>query len=217
MTQPSTVMIADDHPIFQQGLKQVIEKDPSLKLIAMANDGEEAWRFIQTLKPDIAILDIHMPRTSGLEVARKAAQHRLPVKMILLTMYEEEELFNEALNVGALAYVLKESAVSDLLQAIRCAIAGKHFVSPAAANFLINRRRQTEKLQAQVPGLQKLTPSERQILRLIADDRTSKEIAEELGISVRTVDTHRQNISLKLDLHGSHSLLKFAYDHKSEL
>ena len=195
----------------------MIEKDPNLKLIAVAADGDEAWRFLESLKPDIAILDIHMPRRSGLDVARLAAQHRLPVKIILLTMYEEEELFNEALNVGVLAYVLKESAVSDLLKAVHCAIDGKNFVSPAVANFLINRRRQSERLQTEKPGLQRLTATERQILRLIAEDRTSKEIADDLEISVRTVDTHRQNISIKLDLHGSHSLLKFAYDHKTEL
>jgi len=217
MNRLCTVMIADDHPIFQGGLRQVIEKDPSLKLVAAAGDGEEAWRFLESLKPDVAILDIHMPRRSGLEVARLASKHRLPSKIILLTMYEEEELFNEALDLGVLAYVLKESAARDLLKAVHCAIEGSHFVSPAVANFLIKRRSQAERLQEEKPGLQRLTATERQILRRVAQDRTSKEIADEMGISVRTVDTHRQNISLKLDLHGSHSLLKFAYDHKAEL
>jgi DNA-binding NarL/FixJ family response regulator len=210
-------MIADDHPIFQQGLRQVIEKDRGLKLIAEAADGLEAWRCIETLKPDIAILDIHMPRMSGLEVTRKAYQRESQVKIILLTMYEEEELFNEAMNLGAMAYVLKESAVSDLLQAVHSVIAGKQFVSPAVSRFIINRGRQAQRLRDEKPGLQRLTLTERQILKLVAEDRTSKEIADQLQISVRTVDTHRQNISLKLNLKGSHSLLKFAYDHKSEL
>lgn len=217
MSRPITVLIADDHPIFRQGLRQVVEGDPGLSLVAEAVDGKEAWHFIETLAPDIAILDIHMPHLSGLQVARKAAEVGLPVKVILLTMYEEEELFNEAMNMGALAYLLKESAVGDLLHAIHRVAEGNHFVSPAIAHFLIEHRQRERRLQNEKPGLQRLTPMERQILRLIADDRTSKEIADDLGISVRTVDTHRQNISLKLDLQGSHSLLKFAYSHKAVL
>jgi DNA-binding NarL/FixJ family response regulator len=135
----ATIVTADDHFIFQKWLRGLIEKDGKLKLVGEAVDGREAWRFIQALKPDIAILDINMPHLSGLDLARRAAKDRLPVKIILLTMFEEQELFNEAIEAGAMAYVLKESALTDLLEAIRCVIAGKFFVTPSIERFIQGR------------------------------------------------------------------------------
>ena len=165
----------------------------------------------------MAILDIHMPRLSGLQVTRSLWERQSPVKIILLTMHEDEDLFNEAMNLGVSAYVLKENAAGDLLNAMRCVANGKTFVSPSMAGLLLRRSQQSADLRREKAGLELLTATERRVLKLIAEDKTTKEIATTLGISARTVDTHRQNISHKLHLSGSHSLLKFAYDNKSKL
>jgi DNA-binding NarL/FixJ family response regulator len=217
MNSKTTLLIADDHPIFRSGLRETITADPSFEIVGEAGDGARALQLIETLRPDVAILDIHMPQRNGLDVARVAWERELPTKLIMLTMYDDEDLFNEAMNLGVAGYVLKESAVSDLLDAVRCVMGGRPFISPVIAGFLLNRRTEAELLRQQKPGLQQLTPTERRVLKLIAEDRTSKEIGEVLQISFRTVESHRQNICHKLDLTGSHSLLKFAYDHKSQL
>ena len=217
MIAPLKILIADDHPIFRRGLCDVIQTDADLHLVGQAAHGEEALRLVDELQPDIAIFDVHMPKLTGLQAARKLIEQQSPVKIVLLTMHEDEDLLNEALNLGIQAYVLKESAVEDLINAIRSVADGKPFISASLSGMLLRRRAQNESLRREKPGLDTLTPTERRILRLIAEDKTSKEIAEVLGCAVRTVDTHRQNMSAKLDLSGSHSLLKFAYDNKSRL
>jgi DNA-binding NarL/FixJ family response regulator len=214
---PTKILIADDHPIFRKGLCEVIAEDRSLQVVQETGDGAEALRLIQELRPALAILDIHMPKLSGLQVIRALWERQFPVKVILLTMHEDEDLFNEAINLGVAAYVLKENAAGDLLSAIRCVVDGKTFVSPSLAGLLLRRGEQSAALRREKAGFELLTPTERRILKLIAEDKTTKEIAEALEISSRTVDTHRQNISHKLNLSGSHSLLKFAYDNKSKL
>ncbi len=216
-SRATTVLIADDHPIFRRGLCEIIASDPSLRLLGEAVDGEQAWRSLQELKPAVAVLDVHMPKYNGIQVARRVAQQRLPVQLIILTMDREEALLDEALNLGVNGYLLKESAVTDLLQAVHSVARGQCYISPALSGVLVRRNAAREELRQEKLGLASLTPSERQILKLIAEDRTSKEIAELVGCSVRTVDTHRQNISRKLELSGSHSLLRFAFDHKAQL
>ena len=126
-------------------------------------------------------------------------------------------MLDEALAIGIPAYVLKENAVEDLVNAIRSVVAGRRFISASLSDLLVQRRAAQDKLRTQKPGLESLTPTEYSILKLIAQDRTSKEIADQLGCALRTVETHRQNISTKLGLSGSHSLLKFAYDNKGKL
>jgi DNA-binding NarL/FixJ family response regulator len=158
-----------------------------------------------------------MPKLSGLQAARKLIEKKSVVKLVLLTMHEDEDLLNEALNLGIHAYVLKENAVEDLLSAVRSVAESKTFVSASLSGVLLRRRVQADALRRERPGLDSLTPTERRILKLIADDKTSKEIAGVLSCAIRTVETHRQNISQKLGLSGSHSLLKFAYDNKSSL
>jgi DNA-binding NarL/FixJ family response regulator len=212
-----TVLIADDHPIFRRGLCDIISADASLRLVGEAADGELAWQLIQKLQPAVAVLDIHMPKRSGIQLGQLVLRQRLPVALVILTMDAEEALLNEALNLGIKGYLLKETAVTDLLQAIHKVAVGGCYLSPALSGALLRRNVDREALQEQKLGLAALTPTERQILRLVAEDRTSKEIAELLKCSVRTVETHRQNISHKLELSGSHSLLRFAFDHKAQL
>ncbi len=211
------VLIADDHPIFRRGLCEIIGGDPHLRLAGEAADGEEAWRLLQERNPAVAVLDIHMPRRTGIQLGRLRLEHRLPVELIMLTMDGEEGLLNEALNLGIKGYLLKESAVTDLLEAIHRVARGETFISPTLAGALLRRSARREALREQKSGLERLSPAERQILKMITADRTSKEIAAILRCSVRTVETHRQNISHKLELHGSHSLLRFAFDHRGEL
>lgn len=217
MKSPIKILIADDHPIFRKGLCEVIAEDPALRVVKETGEGAEALRLIQELRPAMAILDIHMPKLSGLQVIRALWERQSLVKIILLTMHEDEDLFNEAMNLGVSAYVLKENAAGDLLKAIRCVADGKTFISPSMAGLLLRRSQQSAALRQEKAGLDLLTATEGRVLKLIAEDKTTKEIAQALGISARTVDTHRQNISHKLHLSGSHSLLKFAYDNKSKL
>ena len=217
MSKILRILIADDHPIFRRGLCDVIETAAGLQLVGQAGDGESALHLVEELHPDIVIFDVHMPRLTGLQAARKLIEKKSATGIILLTMHEDEDLLNEALQLGIHAYVLKENAVEELIQAVRTVADGKTFISATLTGMLLRRRERNEALRSEKPGLDSLTPSERRILRLIADDKTSKEIADVLGCAVRTVETHRQNVSIKLGLSGSHSLLKFAYDKKASL
>jgi DNA-binding NarL/FixJ family response regulator len=210
-------MIVDDHPLFRNGLRQVIQNDARFELAGEAADGAAAWKAIQEKKPNVAILDINLPGLTGLEVARKIHEQKLRTRVIILTMLKEEDLINQALDFGVNGFVLKENAVEDIVSAIVTAAAGGHYLSPAVSGYLVRRRSRAEALAAHKPGLDDLTKAERRILNLIAAKKTSREIAAELFISTRTVEAHRANISSKLDLHGSHSLLQFALEHRSSL
>jgi DNA-binding NarL/FixJ family response regulator len=211
------IVIADDHPIFRKGLRSVIETDPRLKIVAEAEDGEVALEQIQTLQPDIAILDMEMPIKSGFEVIQAIKEKKLPVAVIFLTMHKDERFFNAALDRGAKGYVLKDSAATDIIAGIKAVAAGQNFITPQLSTYLLNRHARATSLINEKPGLNDLTPTEQQVLRSIAANQTSREIAADLFISVHTVEKHRANICDKLGLHGSHALLNFALDHKSEL
>ena len=150
-------------------------------------------------------------------VARAVRQQNLGVEIVFLTIHREEELFQAALDLGAKGYVLKDSAVTDIVAAIKSVAAGQHYISPQLSSYLLKRSKSVAELNARKPGLEDLTPTERRILKLIAQDKSSKEIAAELFISHRTVETHRTNISRKLELHGNLALVKFALEFKARL
>jgi DNA-binding NarL/FixJ family response regulator len=198
-------------------LCEVLSDDPAIKLVAEVADGLTAWQKIREFKPQAAVLDLDMPQMNGLQVAKKISEFRLPVAVVMLTMHKEEMLFNEAMNAGIQGFILKENAASDLLGCIHAVVGGESYISPSLSSFLLNRKAGAQKLMEERPELEKLTAAERRILKLIAEDFTSKEIAERLGISPHTVENHRAKICERLNLRGSHSLLKFAYDHKSRL
>lgn len=212
-----SVLIADDHPIFRTGLREVLSEDAGIKLVAETADGQTALQRIRELKPQVAVLDMDMPGMNGLQIARKVLDLKLPVALVILTLYKEERVFNEAINAGVLGYVLKENAANDLLNCVHAVARGEAFISPSLSSLLLNRGARAKKFLEEKPGLESLTPAERRILKLIAEDLTSKEIGERLGISIHTVENHRANISEKLDLSGSHSLLKFAFANKDRL
>jgi two-component system, NarL family, response regulator DegU len=216
MSDEITVLIADDHPIFRKGLREVITAEPSLKLVAEVEDGARALHAIHAQLPQVAVLDVDMPHKDGITVARAIKEERLPVAIVLLTMHRNERFFNAALDMGVQGYVLKDSAVSEIVSAIHAVSTGHRFVTPLLTDYLLNRRQ----LQAQSEannGLSILTDAEHRVLKLISQYKTSQEIADELFISIRTVDRHRANMVNKLDLKGAHALLHFALEHKAEL
>ncbi len=210
-----SLILADDHPFLRKGLRDFIESDPTFRVLAEAGDGEDALSLIRTMKPDIAVLDIDMPKMNGLEVATAVAREQLSTELIILTMHDKENMLNRALDLGVKGYLLKDSVVTEIRQALKNITEGKHYIAPALSGFLV--RRSVDTAPDSRIGITLLTPMERRVLRLIAESRTTKEIADELVISNRTVDTHRANICNKLDLHGPGSLLRFALENKQAL
>ncbi len=211
------VLIADDHPIFREGLVRIIERDKSFTIVAQCGDGGEALALIRELQPEIAILDISMPTMSGLDIARSAQQEGLSVEIVILTMYKDDKYFNAAMDIGVKGYVLKDSIATELLESLRALSSGKYYISPVISELLIDRKTRLQSLAKAMPSLNELTPSERNILKLLAENKTSKEIANELFISVRTVENHRTHICNKLGIKGHNKLLQFAIEHRSAL
>jgi DNA-binding NarL/FixJ family response regulator len=211
------IVIADDHPVFRHGLRQLIEIEQGLKVIGEASDGQVALRLIQELRPNVAVLDVNMPHLKGFDVAREIQRQQLPVGIIFLTMHDDESMFNEALNLGAKGYLLKDSASGDIVSSIRTVAAGQHYISPTISSYLMNRATRRAAFGEQTPSLKDLTPTELRILKLIAQNESSKTIAEQLFISYRTVENHRYSICQKLGMHGNNALVRFALEHRSEL
>ena len=217
MDTKTRVLIADDHPVLRRGLAHVIDADPAFQIVAEADDGEIALSQLESLGPSIAILDIDMPRMDGLAAAREIRRRKLPVDIMFLTIHADEDCFNAAMDLGARSYILKESAVAEILRGLRAMAAGEYFVSSSLMAHLVNRRSREQSLSNEFPGLGQLTPAERRVLRGIADGKSSKEIGAQLFINFRTVENHRASICQKLGLHGPHSLFKFALQNRTVL
>lgn len=217
MTKEISVLIADDHPIFRRGLRMVIESDPVLKVLAEADDGASALANIEQLQPDVAVLDMDMPAPDGLAVARRVREQGWPVAVIFLTMHKDEAAFNAALDAGVRGFVVKDGAANEIVGCIKSVATGQSFFSAMLSGHLLARRDRADNFARQTPSINDLTASELRILRLIAEAKSNKEIAETLFISVRTVEHHRSNICSKLGLNGKNALLTFALTHKSEL
>lgn len=215
MKHEVTVLVVDDHPLLRHGLRDFIGRNSRFKIIGEASDGEEALRQIVHLNPKIIILDIDMPHLNGLETIKAIRTLPNTVKIIILTMYKEEDMFNAAMDLGAKAYVLKENAANDVVAALEKVENGETFVSASMREAGKRRGDRVRELLLSKPQIEALTPAERRILKLVGEDYTSKEIADLLNLSVRTVDNHRQHICNKLKLHGTHSLLKFAFDNSA--
>lgn len=212
------VLIVDDHPIFRQGLRQLIDAEPDLKVVGEAGDLAAARGLLASLAPQVAVVDLNLPDGSGLDLVRVARANQPPIACLVLTMHREESTFDGAMDRGAAGYVLKENASSDVLLGIRAVADGGIYLSPSIAGFLASRRdRAAAANQPPAGPIGTLTPTERRVLRLIGANRTSKEIAHELCISPRTVDTHRAHICEKLGLHGAQALLRFALEKREQL
>lgn len=209
----TTILIADDHAVVRQGLRSTLEREKDFVVLDEAENGQSALRLIEKLQPQIAILDVDMPEMNGFDVLCAARQKNFPTEIIFLTVHREGDLLEEAVRLGAKGFVLKDSAIADISASVRAVVKGEFFTSPAMTSYLVSRslRPKTD------ANLDRLTPTERKVLKLLADYKTNKEIASEMFVSPRTVETHRANISLKLNLHGSHALMKFALSVQDKL
>lgn len=214
MSDKIKIIVVDDHPLMRKGLKTVLESEDRFEVIAQASNGIEACKILRNSTADIITLDVEMPEMSGIEVARKIIEENIETKIVFLTMYKDEDMFNEAMDIGASGYVLKENAVDDIVDCIKEVSKGSYYISPLISKYLINHQKKMQSLSDNSPSINDLTKTERNILRMVAQNKTSKEIAEELFISSKTVENHRTNISRKLNLSGSHSLIKFALANK---
>lgn len=182
------IVIAEDHPFFRDGLRQALEQDEAMEVVAETSDGRTALASIRSLRPDIAILDIGLPELDGCNLARIIREEKLPVELIFLTISDDPEIFEEALELEVKGYLLKDCTSDEILKCVRAVSAGQNFASPAMTTYLVGRTRRIERFSREVPGLQRLTRQERAILQRIAQGRTSKEIAVELHIAPKTVD-----------------------------
>ena len=213
MTEKIKLIIADDHHIFRKGILSIATEEGNIEILGEAANGKEALKMILEKHPDIAILDIDMPHLSGLDVARKVKELKLKTKIVILTIHKDKEYFDEALELDIKAYVLKESIANDLIDCIRRVAAGEYYISSSISGYLMEKNKTSPKQT----GIEKLTPAEKEILKLIAQNKTSAQIADELFRSVRTIENHRNNICIKLELSGPNALLLFAYDNRKKL
>ncbi len=204
------LLIADDHAVIRAGLRLVLERQKDFVVLDEAADGREAVAKAQNLKPDVVVLDLAMPNLNGMEATRQICSGVPNVEVVVLSMHSDEEYVLRSLKAGAKAYVLKESAESDLIAAIRAVHLGKSFFSPAVSRMLVEdyvRQLQDRDIQ---DSYELLTPREREILQLVAEGKSNKDVANILNLSVYTVETHRSNMMEKLNLHTVPELILYA-------
>jgi DNA-binding NarL/FixJ family response regulator len=207
MTVPlkTKILLADDHPMVRRGLRMVLDAEPDLEVVAEAGDGAEAVRLALSAEPDLAVLDVAMPNMTGLQAAAELHRRRPELRTLMLSMYDSEQYFFEALKAGASGYVLKSAADRDLVEACRAAMRGEPFLYPAAVTALIR-----DYLARGDDPSDPLTPRELEIVKLVAEGRTSEEIAEALVISKKTVEHHRSHILEKLGMRDRVDLTRYA-------
>jgi DNA-binding NarL/FixJ family response regulator len=215
MSEKIRVILADDHPVVRRGLKATVEDDEQIIVIAEAGDGKEALSKIQSLKPDVAVLDIDMPLLNGLGVARELANLTLETRIVFMTLHADEDLMRSAMEAGGKGYLLKGSETEEVCAAIRAVYAGRTYIGSTMAAMLLNQK--SESGSDTGLKLKMLTQTEKKILRLIADGLSSKVVGEELQIHYRTVENHRTNICRKFEIEGANALARFALQHRAAL
>jgi two-component system response regulator NreC len=207
------VLLVDDHAILRDGVRALLEREPDLIVAGEAEDGRSAVKLVNLLKPDVVIMDIAMPLLNGLEATQQIIQSNPCTKVLILTMYDNEEYIRRALAIGASGYLLKDTMASELIAAIRAVHRGESILSPAITRLVIEDYLRWGDVRPE-PNLDGLTSREREVLQLIAEGYTSKQIGEILCISVKTVQAHRTNLMGKLDLHDRGELIKYAIQKK---
>jgi DNA-binding NarL/FixJ family response regulator len=203
------ILLADDHAVVRRGLRFVLDAQPDLEVVAEAGDGAQAVKLARSIDLDLAVLDVAMPRLTGLQAAAALTQEHSALRVLMLSMYDSEQYLYEALRAGASGYVLKSAADRDLVEACRAAVRGEPFLYPAAITALIRDYLQRARAGGEVPE-DPLSPRELEVLKLIAEAYTSDQIAQELSISRRTVDRHRENILAKLGMRDRVELTRYA-------
>lgn len=199
----TTILIADDHDIFRQGLAALLDAEDGLVLLSQAGNGREAWEHIKSLEPDIAILDINMPDMTGIEVTRKTVDAGLKTQVVLLTMYEDPSTVLEGQEAGAFGYILKDNSFEEMVTAVQTVVCGGTFVTPSI-------REKMQKMKRDGQSAVQLSKREREVIKLIALGKSSKEIARILEISPRTVDTYRKRLMDKLGLKNLAEVVRYA-------
>jgi DNA-binding NarL/FixJ family response regulator len=205
-----TILLADDQQIMREGLRALLEKQDDMKVVAEANGGRSAVALARKHKPAVAVLDLSMPDLNGIDAARQIAAASAGTKVIILSVHSEKRFVTEALRAGAAGYVLKDCAFEELASAIRVAAAGQTYLSPAIARTVVEGYLGRSPHRQRSTAFVVLTDRERQILQLLAEGRPAKQIATDLGVSIKTVETHRANIMKKLGLHSIAELTKYA-------
>jgi len=204
------IVLADDHAVMRRGLRLVLEQQEDFQVLGEANDGREAINLVESCKPDVAVLDITMPNLNGIEAARQIIAKQPNVAVVILSMHSDEGYVLRALKAGARGYLLKESPEADFIQAVRSVSEGKAYFSPAVSRMLVEdyiRQLQDKDIE---DSYDLLTPRERELLQLIAEGKSNKDIANMLNLSLYTVETHRSNILEKLNLHSVPELILYA-------
>jgi DNA-binding NarL/FixJ family response regulator len=212
MEKKKRIIIAEDHQILRDGLKAILDATEDLEVVGEAEDGLKAVRRIQELTPDLALLDLSMPRMDGLSVMKEIKSRNPETKVIALTMHKDEEYVLEAFRSGANGYCIKSSGHDELLVAIRAVLSGKTYVSPEISDRVLEGYLETQKRIKEKSSWDTLTQREKEVLKLVGEGYRNKEIADYLCISVKTVEKHRANIMQKLDLHSASALTAYAID-----
>ncbi|MEM9480272.1 MAG: response regulator transcription factor [Verrucomicrobiota bacterium] len=211
------VLLTDDHPVYRDGLRMMLESDGDLEVVAAASSGRETAETAARVKPDVVLLDINLPDASGIDVAKALRDSPLTCAIMFVTMEKSVAILKQAVELNIDGYLHKNSEAEEIIGAVKAVAAGEKYFSPAVAELLLTMVKKDSGTASSEPGLTDLTPAERKVLRLVASDRTSKQIASDLGIGVRTVESHRARITRKLGLSGAHSLVKFAFEHRDRL
>lgn len=199
-----SVLLADDHTLVRQGLRSLLERE-KMHVVGEASDGQEVIQMGQTHKPDVAVIDISMPTLNGIDAARELARTSPKTKVILLTQHDEEQYLREALSTGVRGYVLKSQVVNDLVHAIQQVLRGGIYLSPGVSQAVVEAYRSNTDHPSD-----RLSVRERQVLQLIAEGKSTKDVASLLGISVKTAESHRSRLMRKLDIHETASLVRYA-------
>ncbi|MGH9369993.1 MAG: response regulator [Vicinamibacterales bacterium] len=204
------MLLADDHGIVRRGLRSLLESDPTITVVAEAADGLEALRLCEEHRPDLLILDVGMPKLNGIDVAARAQKLERPPRTVILSMHADESYIIRALAAGARAYLLKDATDEDLLPAVRAVGSGKPFFSPAVTAVLVEDYLRQLQARGLTDSYHLLTDREKQVLQLLAEGRSNKEVATLLELSLSTVETHRGNLMQKLNLHNTAEIVLYA-------
>jgi two-component system, NarL family, response regulator NreC len=204
------VLLADDHGIVRRGLRSLIETQPDLKVVAEAGDGLEALKLCEEHRPDAVILDVAMPKLNGIEVAERVQKLPHPPSVLMLSMHADESYIIRALAAGARAYLLKDATDEDLIPALRAVAAGRPFFSPSVTGVLIEDYVRQLQARGLTDSYHLLTDREREVLQLLAEGRSNKEVAALLDVGVSTIETHRANLMQKLNLHNTAEIVLYA-------
>jgi len=212
MVHKKTILIIDDHPLFREGLKAIIERDNRFEVVGEAGNGREGLRLAKELKPDLALVDMSLPDQSGIQLTRELKNASLKTRIMMITMHSKVDYIVKAFQAGATGYVVKESASERLLQGMDTVLKGEYFMDSSVSHKVVKKLMQFSEKGAKITdaSYDTLTPREQEIMVLLAEGLSSKEIADKLFISPKTVDNHRSNIFRKLNLHSVIELIRYA-------